>query len=96
MTASERKILQPFWDRSPRRVSRLHCDVSQYQKGKEIHKASSIKGWGSALHRFGIQTLLDATVTYPQPANGYDTEGMAIISGNRVVEWLYRSGEEIP
>jgi hypothetical protein len=61
---------------------------------------SKIKSWGKArLQMWRGKPYWTATVTYPTTSlfGTFDTEGMAIIDGDRVVEWLYTgSGEEIP
>ena len=75
--------------------------LASIQRGevKSIN-VSRIKGWGPARPQmWNSKPYWTATVTYPTTSlfGTFDTEGMAIISGNRVVEWLYTgSGEEIP
>ncbi|MGI9240257.1 MAG: hypothetical protein ACR2RV_05620 [Verrucomicrobiales bacterium] len=63
-------------------------------------KANKIKRWGTVrAMMFDGKPYWSATVSYPSTSmfGTFDTEGMALIRGNRVVHWLYTgSGEAIP
>ena len=63
-------------------------------------KARAIKRWGPLRAKmFDGKPYWTATVTYPTTSmfGTFDTEGMALIRGDRVVHWLYPgSGESIP
>lgn len=102
MTASEREKYAAALGPEPQKSGRGYTVMlASIQKGEvKSIKASSIKGWGSARPQiWNSKPYWTATVTYPTTSlfGTFDTEGMAIISGNRVVEWLYTgSGEEIP
>ena len=61
---------------------------------------SKIKHWGPVrAHLWKGKPYWTVTVTYPD-ASGFgslDTQAMALMSGNRVIKWLYsKSGEEVP
>ena len=75
--------------------------VDSIQRGDVTEiKLGGIKRWGSARPQmWNGKPVWTATVTYPTKSlfGTFDTEGMAIIDGGKVVEWLYTgSGEEIP
>jgi len=63
-------------------------------------KTNKIKRWGSVRAlMFDGEPYWSATVNYPSTSmfGTFDTEGMALIRGNRVVHWLYTgSGESTP
>ena len=51
------------------------------------------------MQMYGGKPFWSATVVYPTTSlfGTFDTEGMALIRGNKVVHWLYTgSGEQIP
>ena len=61
---------------------------------------SKIKRWGPVrAHLWNGKPYWSATVTYPDASSfgALDTEAMALMSGTRVIKWLYsKSGEEVP
>ena len=102
MTSSEREKYAAGLGSPPEKSGRGYAVMlASIQRGevKSIN-VSKIKGWGPARPQiWNSKPYWTATVTYPTTSlfGTFDTEGMAIISGNRVVEWLYTgSGEEIP
>jgi hypothetical protein len=102
MTSSEREKYAAALGPAPEKSGRGYAAMlASIQRGevKSIN-VSRIKGWGPARPQmWNSKPYWTATVTYPTTSlfGTFDTEGMAIISGNRVVEWLYTgSGEEIP
>ncbi|MFP6872203.1 MAG: hypothetical protein VCA55_01735 [Verrucomicrobiales bacterium] len=102
MTSSEREKYAAGLGPPPEKSGRGYAVMlTSIQRGevKSIN-VSKIKGWGPARPQiWNSKPYWTATVTYPTTSlfGTFDTEGMAIISGNRVVEWLYTgSGEEIP
>ncbi|MCH2060697.1 MAG: hypothetical protein MK183_08710 [Verrucomicrobiales bacterium] len=102
MTTGEREKYAAALGPAPQKSGRGYAVMlASIQRGEvKSIKASSIKGWGVARPQiWNSKPYWTATVTYPTTSlfGTFDTEGMAIISGNRVVEWLYTgSGEEIP
>ncbi|MFP6872847.1 MAG: hypothetical protein VCA55_04990 [Verrucomicrobiales bacterium] len=71
------------------------------QKGEVTSiKVSKIKQWGPLrAHLWNGKPYWSATVTYPDASSFgvLDTEAMAMITGDRVIKWLYSSsGEDVP
>ncbi len=61
---------------------------------------SKIKRWGPVMaHLWKGKPYWSVTLTYPDASGfgSHDTEAMALMSGKRVIKWLYsKSGEEVP
>ncbi len=103
ITAEERKKFAASLPPEPERSGRRYLVmVESIEKGEVITEISlnKIESWGNArLQMWRRKPYWTATVSYPTTSlfGTFDTEGMAILSGDRVVEWVYTgSGEEIP
>ena len=102
MTSSEREKYAAALGPAPEKSGRGYTVMlASIQRGEvKSIKASRIKGWGPARPQmWNSKPYWTATVTYPTTSlfGTFDTEGLAIISGTRVLEWLYTgSGEAIP
>ena len=89
MTSSEREKYAAALGPAPEKSGRGYAVMlASIQRGEvKSIKASRIKGWGPARPQmWNSKPYWTATVTYPTTSlfGTFDTEGMAIISGNRV------------
>ena len=102
MTSEEMDKYEPQFGSPPVRTARGYSVMIASIQRREVTEITlgKIKGWGIARPQMWKgKPYWTATVTYPTTSlfGTFDTEGMAIISGNRVLEWRYTgSGEEIP
>ena len=102
MTSEEMDKYESQLGSPPVRTARGYSVMIASIQRKEVTEITlgKIKGWGLARPQIWKgKPYWTATVTYPTTSlfGTFDTEGMAIISGNRVLEWRYTgSGEEIP
>ena len=102
MTSEEREKFAAVLADAPERSGRGYSAmIASIQRGEVTEiKLSKIKSWGKARPQIWKgRPVWTATVSYPTVSlfGTFDTEGMAIIDGGQVVEWLYSgSGEEIP
>ena len=102
MTAEEMEKFSAELGPPPKRSGKGYAAMIASIQRKEVTEISlgKIKLWGPARPQiWKNKPYWTATVTYPTTSlfGTFDTEGMAIISGTRVLEWRYTgSGEEIP
>ena len=102
MTAEEMEKFSAELGPAPKRSGKGYAAMIASIQRKEVTEISlgKIKLWGPARPQiWKNKPYWTATVTYPTTSlfGTFDTEGMAIISGTRVLEWRYTgSGEEIP
>ena len=102
MTSEEMDKYESQFGSPPVRTARGYSVMIASIQRREVTEITlgKIKGWGIARPQMWKgKPYWTATVTYPTTSlfGTFDTEGMAIISGNRVLEWRYTgSGEEIP
>ena len=102
LTAEEMEKYSAELGPPPQRSGRGYAAMIASIQKKEVTEISlgKIKLWGAAKPQmWKNKPYWTATVTYPTTSlfGTFDTEGMAIISGTRVLEWRYTgSGEEIP
>ena len=102
MTAEEIEKFSAELGPPPKRSGKGYAAMIASIQRKEVTEISlgKIKLWGPARPQiWKNKPYWTATVTYPTTSlfGTFDTEGMAIISGTRVLEWRYTgSGEEIP
>ena len=102
MTSEEREQFAAVLAEAPERSGRGYSAmISSIERGEVTEiKLSKIKSWGKAIPQIWKgRPVWTATVSYPTVSlfGTFDTEGMAIIDGGQVIEWLYTgSGEEIP
>jgi hypothetical protein len=102
MTSEEMDKYESQLGSPPVKTARGYSAMIASIQRKEVTEITmgKIKGWGLARPQIWKgKPYWTATVTYPTTSlfGTFDTEGMAIISGNRVLEWRYTgSGEEIP
>ena len=102
MTAEEMEKFSAELGPPPKRSGKGYAAMIASIQRKEVTEISlgKIKLWGPARPQiWKNKPYWTATVTYPTTSlfGTFDTEGMAIMSGTRVLEWRYTgSGEEIP
>lgn len=102
MTSEEMEKYKADLGPPPQRSGKGYSALVSSIQRKEVNEITlgKIKLWGPARPRMWKgKPYWTATVTYPTTSlfGTFDTEGMAIISGSRVLEWRYTgSGEEIP
>ena len=102
MTAEEMEKFSAELGPPPKLSGKGYAAMIASIQRKEVTEISlgKIKLWGPARPQiWKNKPYWTATVTYPTTSlfGTFDTEGMAIISGTRVLEWRYTgSGEEIP
>ena len=102
MTSEEMDKYESQLGSPPERSARGYPVMIASIQRKEVTEITlgKIKRWGLVRPQMWKgKPYWTATVTYPTTSlfGTFDTEGMAIISGNRVLEWRYTgSGEEIP
>ena len=102
MTSEEMEKYKSVLGPPPQRSGNGYAAMISSIQRKEVNeiKLGKIKLWGPARPQmWKDKPYWTATVTYPTTSlfGTFDTEGMAIISGSRVLEWRYTgSGEEIP
>ena len=102
MTSEEMDKYESQLGSPPERTARGYPAMIASIQRKEVTEITlgKIKRWGLVRPQMWKgKPYWTATVTYPTTSlfGTFDTEGMAIISGNRVLEWRYTgSGEEIP
>ncbi len=102
MTSEERAKYADHIAKPPTRQGQVYPVMLDSIRRGEVNEIeiAKIKKWGAARPQiYKGQPVWTATVTYPTISlfGTFDTEGMAIIDGDRVLDWIYTgSGQEIP